>query len=280
MTGSVLRRVACFGAITMSMDLAAVVVALAFTYRWGERLPAWLVLPPIWVATGLLAPITLGVPLGSLVQALAGGSPVTPDNGLRGWVYAVVYGGFIVQAIMLLATFGFYARSRWAEVFRLRVMDLPAVSAWQLRIADVAAVVAIGYGVLHVVWALSGGGFGGDPASVQTALQKTFWAVQGPLSMVGAAGVLTLAHRWGHGRLLVPLASAWVGTGVVFASGLYAAMVAAGSSMVRFPVLVLCAGTGLLMAALVVRLLSWRSSDPRQGRIAIRTAAGDRELIV
>jgi hypothetical protein len=131
-----------------------------------------------------------------------------------------------------------------------------------------------------VVWALSGGGFGGDPASVQTALQKTFWAVQGPLSMVGAAGVLTLAHRWGRGRLLVPLASAWVGTGVVFASGLYAAMVAAGSSMVRFPVLVLCAGTGLLMAALVVRLLSWRSSDPRQGRIAIRTAAGDRELIV
>src|ERR1041384_23101 len=48
---------------TAGMDLVAVLVALALTQNWGLRLPAWLVLLPIWIGTGFLAPILLAAPL-------------------------------------------------------------------------------------------------------------------------------------------------------------------------------------------------------------------------
>jgi hypothetical protein len=257
-------------AVTMGMDVVAIVVAAAFTYRWGQRLPAWLVLVPIWVGTGLLAPIALGVPLGVVVQGLAGGSPAPADNGLQGWVYGVVYGGFTIQAIMLLAAFVLYARTRWAQVFRMRTRDLrvEVIRPSQILLANAAAVVATGYGVMHLVWAVSGGALGGYPAAVQTALQKTFWAAQGPLSIAGAIGLLTLVHRWGHGprtgRFLLPLGATWVGTGVMFASGLYAAMVQGGTSPVRLLVLLLSAVTGLLMGVAGIRLLTQHSRTPLQ----------------
>ncbi|MFX4778103.1 hypothetical protein ABTB39_19705, partial [Acinetobacter baumannii] len=44
-------------ALTMGMDVVAVAMALAFVTAWGRRLPPWLVLGPMWVGTGLLAPI-------------------------------------------------------------------------------------------------------------------------------------------------------------------------------------------------------------------------------
>lgn len=51
-------------------------------------------LAPIWVAAGLLAPIVLAVPLGTLLQTLFSSQPLTGDaNGLQGWVYGIVYGG-------------------------------------------------------------------------------------------------------------------------------------------------------------------------------------------
>ncbi len=81
-------------AITMGMDAVAVLVALAFTFRWGRRIPAWLVLTPIWVAVGLLAPIVLAVPLGSLLQVLFSAEPLTGGDqaALQGWVFGAVYG--------------------------------------------------------------------------------------------------------------------------------------------------------------------------------------------
>jgi hypothetical protein len=42
-------------ALTAFMDLVGIAIALAFTHQWGLRIPAWLVLPPMWVATGLLS---------------------------------------------------------------------------------------------------------------------------------------------------------------------------------------------------------------------------------
>ena len=253
-------------AVTVAMDLAAVVVALAFTYRWGRRLPAWLVLVPSWVATGLLAPIALGAPLGVLVQGFAGGSPAAADNGLRGWVYAIVYGGFTLQAVLLLSAFVLYARNRWAAVFRLRTADLAARSA---RSPLVTAVLAAGYGVLQVGWAVSPGVPGGDPAAVETATQQTFWATQGVLSIAGAVGLLALARRWGTGRLLAPLAATWVGSGVMVASGLYAATVEVGAAPVRLLGVV----TGLLVGAATLRVLAGHSrTSPPQPANAVPTA--------
>jgi hypothetical protein len=61
-------------AITAGMDLVGIVLALAFSHPWGLRIPAWLLLPPVWVATGLLTTFVVGVPIFSVLSALAGSS--------------------------------------------------------------------------------------------------------------------------------------------------------------------------------------------------------------
>ena len=48
--------------LTTGMDLSAVVLALALIQPWGRRLPAWSVIVVAGAATGLLAPILIGVP--------------------------------------------------------------------------------------------------------------------------------------------------------------------------------------------------------------------------
>ncbi|MEU4390207.1 hypothetical protein [Kribbella sp. NPDC023855] len=174
--------------LTVGMDLVAIVVALAFTYVWGQRLPSWLVLGPIWIGTGLLAPIALGLPLGMAVQGFTGGSPTASDNGLEDWVYGIVYGGFTLQAILLVTAFVLNARTRWPDVFRLRTKEIRI----QNRFIVIAAVVAAAYGLLCVVWAFTDGGH----QAVETAAQKTFWVTQAALSFAGAVGLLTLAYRW------------------------------------------------------------------------------------
>lgn len=96
--------------VTLAMELVAVLHALALVDRRGRKLPAAAVLVPLWVGSGLLAPIGLGLPFGLLAQGFAGGSPA--DNGLHGWVYAVVYGGLLVQAVALASAFALHAGAR------------------------------------------------------------------------------------------------------------------------------------------------------------------------
>ncbi|MFC6540829.1 hypothetical protein ACFQES_29275 [Nonomuraea salmonea] len=104
-------------AMTFGMDAVGLVLALAFTMRWGLRLPAWLVLLPLWVGSGLLSVVIVSAPVvlaASGLDALDGG-PIEP------WVYAMVYGGFIGQGVGLMAAFALYARDRWPAVFTTRL---------------------------------------------------------------------------------------------------------------------------------------------------------------
>ncbi len=79
-------------AITAGMDLVGIALALAFTHRWGLRMPVWLLLPPIWVATGLLTTFVVGVPITAIVNALASDSvPRVTSGPVQPWVYVVVY---------------------------------------------------------------------------------------------------------------------------------------------------------------------------------------------
>jgi len=211
--------------ITLGMDAVAVVIALAFAHPWGMRVPAWLMLVPIWVGTGLLAPFVLGLPLGLAVQAVVGGSPAPDDhgNGLHAWVFVVVYGGFILQGIALLAGFVLHARVRWADLFAMRTRELKQGStrALQVLVVNGAAVVAAVFGVVHLVWAFGGKAAGG--AGAETATQRTFVGVIGPLAFLGAAGALALIHRRGPERLLPTLVATWLGAGAMFAAGLLGA---------------------------------------------------------
>jgi hypothetical protein len=212
-------------AVTMGAELVAVLIAFAFTYPWGRRIPGWLMLVPMWVGTGLLAPIALGLPLGMAVQAVAGGSPL-PDNedsgDMAGWVFAVVYGGFIIQAITLMGAFVLHAWVRWPHVFRMAAKELRpgATRSIQVLLVNGAALVAAAVGVMQIVWAFSGGDLGGDP-SFETAAQKTFVAIGGPLAFAGALGALALVHRRGSGRMVGAVAAGWVGAGHLFSWGLF-----------------------------------------------------------
>ncbi|WP_445269870.1 hypothetical protein [Streptomyces sp. DSM 41634] len=73
---------------TMAMDGVAVFIALAFTHRWGQRLPAWLVLFPMWIATGYLAPIVTIAP--SIGLSAQDAVDKDPEPFLASWVYVVV----------------------------------------------------------------------------------------------------------------------------------------------------------------------------------------------
>ena len=60
---------------TLAMELVAVMLALALGHRRGQKLPAAVVLIPVWVATGLLAPIALGLPLGIVAKRSSADPP-------------------------------------------------------------------------------------------------------------------------------------------------------------------------------------------------------------
>ncbi|TYB43435.1 hypothetical protein [Actinomadura chibensis] len=210
-------------AISLAMDATAVLVALAFTFPWGRRVPAWLVLVPMWVAAGLLAPIALAVPLGSVLQVLFSSQPlVEPGGALQGWVYGVVYTGFTLQGAGLVTAFVLYARDRWAFVFAVRAEDVPrgATHRLQVLLARTAAVFAALFAAVHLFWAFGGtAGLIAEEHLSRGPARQTVDGVMGLLALVGAAALLALVGR--ARRFAVPLAGAWVGAAATFSWSLY-----------------------------------------------------------
>lgn len=185
-------------AITFGMDLVAVLVALAFTYSWGRRLPGPLVLGPMWIGTGLLAPIVLGVPLGEALQvAVGGGSPAGAETGLQGWVYTMVYGGFTVQGIALLTAFVFYVRDRWPSP--PRTARRPLAYAAMLPLAAFAIYRATDSG---------------------TVAQHTVGVVSALLALAAPAGLLALRRY-----PALAIAAVWTGSSATFAWASYMLLV-------------------------------------------------------
>ncbi|WP_163506144.1 hypothetical protein [Fodinicola acaciae] len=199
--------------VTIGLEVVAIALALAFTYAWGRSIPGPLVLVPIWVGTGLLAPIVLGVPTGVLLQLVVGGSP-SPDPQAAGWIFAMVYGGFTAQAIFLCAAFVLYARERWGHVFERADGRADQI---QVMLANGAAIPAAAYGVIHLVWTFAGDRLAG-PAGFETAAQRTALFVTGVVVIGGAVGVMALVRQR---RTTATLTLAWVGAATTFASGLH-----------------------------------------------------------
>lgn len=187
--------------VTAGMEVAAVVLALALVRPWGARVPVVLLAGPIWVAAGLLA------------QGLAGGAAVPGGNGLHDWVYACVYGGFVLQAIGLMAGFAGHARERWAGAARRPVAAATPAVWWLSRCA---VPVAAGYAAAMVAWAT---GAASGPRGFDTVAQRSFLAVTGLLVLAGAVAVPLLVRRRGGVRPVAAVAMAFVGTAVAVASG-------------------------------------------------------------
>jgi hypothetical protein len=206
--------------MTAGMELVAIVVVLAFTHGWGMRLPAWSVLLPAWVGTGLLAPFVVAGPL-VVVSVATEASPVG-DGSFEPWVGPVVYSSFGAQAVGLALTFALYARARWSRVLRSRGgcrsaerRAVLASAAWVA--AGLLAVVA----AVRLLWAL-------DPAAAawsgltdaRHTTARAADAAAAAFALMAVAGLLVLVRRRrARTPLWVPLTLAWVGSGATWAGG-------------------------------------------------------------
>ncbi|WP_163572258.1 hypothetical protein [Fodinicola feengrottensis] len=204
--------------VTAAMELGAMTLVLGLTFRWGRRLPVLLVLVPMWIGSGLLVPIAVGIPLGLLAQATVGGPAIPAGNGLQYWVYAVVYGGFVVQAIGLLAAFPGYVRDRWPEAFSARTASLATASRCRRWLTAIGTIVAVGSAMAFVAWSVLGRA-AGAPGGFDTVAQRTLLFVTGVLIFTGGLAVMALVWDRSNKRLHLPATFAWIGTGVAVTAG-------------------------------------------------------------
>ncbi|MET8570908.1 hypothetical protein [Streptomyces sp. NPDC004783] len=207
--------------ITLLMDCCVIVLALMLTRPWGRRVPAWLPAFPVWVATGLLAPITAGFPLLLLTRVFTGGGAGSgpKDPFLDEWVFGLVYTGFIVQGIALGALFVLYARERWGHLWRGRMWDLPVRSLGTAPrvVAVVGGVLALFPAAVRLYWACGGtGGLSEGRVADRTGDFYVLEAMYVVFLVAAVTGSVLLAFR--RARVLpvaVPLALVWVCAGAV-----------------------------------------------------------------
>lgn len=232
---------------TVAMDLVAVLVAVIFASRRGLRIPAWTVVLPMWVASGLLAPIavTLPVTLATLADGADDPLPLQP------WVRPIVYGGFTLQALTLGIGFALYAATRWGPP-RVRSGDDETAGGPTDQVDDsplsisltenlrrmltqltfgagaVAGIVAV-HGLVHA-WFFAEA----DTVTMMIA-QGLVQTVQALFVVAGVVGVSLLVRTAGtvpdrRMARLAPVIAAWFGTGAMFAWGLWGLINVVGSS--------------------------------------------------
>jgi hypothetical protein len=130
-------------------------------------------------ATGLLAPILLGLPLGSLIQFLVQADVRTSGmDGMAPWVFAVVYGGFGLLAIAIAVLGRHYVLTRWGHVL---------AAAPRRPAAGTIAVGAAGmlpFAAAMLWWGVAGPGDAG-PQGMDAIAQRTTLVVTGLLTVLG-----------------------------------------------------------------------------------------------
>ncbi|GAB3409273.1 hypothetical protein [Flindersiella endophytica] len=217
--------------LTAGLAVAGVLVLLAFTHGKGRRLPAWLVLVPTWVGTGLLAPIAI-VMVTLSVLAFAGVYHWPVVEGAAPWLHGVVYSCFSGLGICLAIVFGLHVHERWPALFEsARPVQSPTRPV-QLPLAWAGLAIATLLGLLRLYWAA-----GGTAGLVAANLHRRelpwhlLHLVSGALTLAAVGGTLLLFYRPAR-RLRIALPLLWVGSGGLFASGL----VEFGLSLVSGPV--------------------------------------------
>jgi hypothetical protein len=190
--------------ITVLLVLAAVMFVIAVTRPWARHVPAWLVFVLSAGATGLLAPIVLGLPLGSGIQlAVEGHVESADDTGLDTWVYGVVYGGFGLLAVAMAVVVAAYVHDRWGDLLERppRRPSTPASLAGGLALLP--------FGTAMIWWGMVGPGTTG-PQGMDSSAQRTVLIVTGALS-IGAFAVPFVAEHaraWPRSAWLVT----WTGS--------------------------------------------------------------------
>ena len=172
--------------LTIVLELMAVGLALALASGWGRRVPAWIVLSVGAGATGLLAPILLGLPVGSVLQLAVQGDVRTGGmDHLSPWVFAVVYGGFGLMAIGIVVLASRYAAARWSQFLR-RPPDTPPVG-----VSVAGGLGLLPFGAAMLWWGVFGPGSTG-PQAMDAVVQRATLVVTGLLAVGGFLAPLVL----------------------------------------------------------------------------------------
>ncbi|WP_329387063.1 hypothetical protein OG625_29590 [Streptomyces sp. NBC_01351] len=220
-------------AVTVAMDACVILLVLVLTRPWGLRVPAWLLTVPVFVATGLLAPIVTGFP-GQLLVRLLGFGEGTAAKAVREpfldpWVFNVVYTGFAIQGLALAGLFVPYARERWGR--RWQGVPGPRLPSSTGVVAAAAAAAGLAVAAVYVYWALGGAaGLGSERAAAHSADTAVVSFVHGMCALAAGAGALILA-RGGALRARWPLGLAWIGAGAALSWGTWMLVVSAGPQL-------------------------------------------------
>jgi hypothetical protein len=233
-------------ATTAVLALAGMLLGLAFCQPWGERVPAWLVVVPIWIGTGLLVPMVLVAP----VLAPAAMTRDRAAGGTATWSIEqiLVVVSLVGAGIGLPLALAGYVKARWPEALAGRITLRPN----DLR-TTLARLIAVGAGLLGAVkifWA-AGGTLGIDPARLPA--RDLWWHLlslsTGAWSLAGACTVLALTS----GRFRPSLLVSWVSSGMLFSYNLFFALRTDSQASPEFPVpRVLCTEAGIVLGLLMV----------------------------
>ncbi len=210
---------AAANALMATIELAGLLLVLALTRPWARRVPAWLLLFPVWVGTGLLFRVVAGAALAGLSSAPSHASSGSL-GGFQPWVFVLVYASFAGQGVALAIAFACYVRARWGRLLGERTGQVVAGRAARARswpenhlagMAGVAAGMTVAVAAVFCYWA-AGGSFG-----LSGAQPHPSWALEASRvagAVIAVAGLLGLAGRCGHQtRFWLPAALAWVGSG-------------------------------------------------------------------
>lgn len=210
-------------ALMAVIELTGLLLVLALTRPWARRVPAWLLLFPAWVGTGLLFQVVVGAVLVGLFSAssqTSGGSTAE----IQPWVFVMVYSGFAVQGVALAIAFACHVRARWGWLLVERTGEVLARRTARVRswpedhlagMAEIAAGFAVAMALVFGYWAL-GGSFGLSGSQPHPSSEMQASRVIGAVAAV--VGLLGLAGRWGRWtRFWLPAALTWVGSGAMAA---------------------------------------------------------------
>lgn len=189
--------------ITIGLELLAVLLVLGLTRAWGKRVPGWIVLGLAAGATGLLAPILLGLPAGDVLQLVLDGDLHTSGmEEMAGWVFAMVYGGFGLLAVVIAVLGWRYVVARWGGVLS-RAPRRPALSVVMIGVVGM-----LPFALAMLWWGVHGPGREGPP-QMHAVTQRFTLAITGVIVIAGFTAPLLRSVASRHPR--VSWLAVWTG---------------------------------------------------------------------
>ena len=184
-------------ALMAVVQLAGLLLVLALTRPWARRVPAWLVLFPVWVGTGLLFQVVVGTALAGLSSAASQASSAN-TGGIQTWVFVMVYSAFAGQGVALAIAFACHVLARWGQLLGEPTGEVIASRAARARSWQEDHLAGTAYAVAGM--------------AVAVALVFGYWAAGGSAGLSGSGtarflGTAGFPGSWvcnGRGRAAWP----------------------------------------------------------------------------